>query len=293
LTTDWLEIAVAAPAEVADDLAGLLALELGDAAAGIEQRQAELVFWVTPERAEPALAATKAALRRLSAGGLAVDPEHAQIRPAVPESEWRDAWKRYFKVIYLTRQLVVVPSWETHQPGPDDRVLHLDPGQAFGTGAHASTRLVLEELQHIYDEGRAPRRVLDVGTGSGILSIAAARLWPTATVAATDNDPIAVTTALENVARNQVEVSATTDDLPALPGDFDLVLANIQANVLEDLCPELIARMARGGDLVMSGLLTPQAPEIGKLFAARGLELVAIRPSLHDAEWSSVRMRRP
>lgn len=290
--SDWLEIAVAASDEVADDLAALLMGELGDAAPGIEQRAGELVFWIRPDRAEPVLAATRAALRRLADAGLPVDPATATLRPAVPEAEWRDAWKRYFKVIHLTRQIVVVPSWEQHSPAADDLVLHLDPGQAFGTGAHASTRLVLEELQRLADEGRRPARVLDVGTGSGILAIAAARFWPTASIRATDNDPLAVATALENFERNQVEIATSTDDLPAQPGTYDVVLANIQANVLEALADELVAKVAPGGVLVLSGLLTPQAEGVGAFYAARGMTVEAIRPSAVDAEWSSVRLRR-
>jgi ribosomal protein L11 methyltransferase len=290
--SDWFEIAVPASPDDADEVAALLVHELGDAAGGIELRAAEIVFWVGPERAEPALAATRAAVRALAERGVALAPAAVVLRPAVPEAEWRDAWKRYFKVIYLTRQLVVVPSWETHAPKPDDLVLHLDPGQAFGTGAHASTRLVLEELQRLADEGARPARVLDVGTGSGILAIAAARLWPAARITATDNDPLAVATARENLERNALpEVVASTDDLDVLPTGFDLVLANIQADVLERLAPALIARLAPGASLVLSGLLTPQAPEVGARFAGLGLEQVAIRPSADDTGWSSVRLR--
>ncbi len=85
----------------------------------------------------------------------------------MPEAEWRDAWKRYFKVSRLTRQIVVVPSWESYTPSPGDVPIALDPGMAFGTGTHASTQLVLEELQALADGGLRPARVLDMGCGWG------------------------------------------------------------------------------------------------------------------------------
>lgn len=290
--SDWFEIAVATPAELADDVASLLVEALGDAAAGVEQRDREVVFWTRPERSEAALAATRAEVARLAADGMALDPAAVTARPAAPEAEWRDAWKRYFKVIHLTRQIVVVPSWEAYTPVAGDLVVHLDPGQAFGTGAHASTRLVLEELQHLADEGVRPARVLDVGTGSGILAIAAARLWPAAEVVATDEDPLAVATARENLDQNDLPTVATsTAPLGALAGRFDVVVANIQENVLAALAPELVARVAPGGALVLSGLLTPQAPGIGDRYAALGLIVEAIRLSAVDPEWSAVRLR--
>jgi ribosomal protein L11 methyltransferase len=291
VSTDWFEIAVPAEDAVADDLAALLVGQLGDAGAGIEQRAGELVYWVRPDRVEPALAATRAALAALARTGLAVDPTSARVRPAVPEVEWRDAWKRYFKVTYLTRQLVVVPSWERHEPAAGDLVMHLDPGQAFGTGAHASTRLVLEELQRLRDEGAAPRRILDLGTGSGILSIAAARLWPAAELVAVDSDPLAVATARENFERNAVDARTSTDAVADLPGRFELVVANIQADVLEALADGLRARVAPGGALVLSGLLSPQAPEVAASYAARDMAIEAIRASELDPAWSAVRLR--
>ena len=132
----------------------------------------------------------------------------------MPEAEWRDAWKRYFKISRLTRQIVVVPSWESYTPAADDVTIALDPGMAFGTGTHASTQLVLEELQALADGGLYPARVLDMGCGSGILAIAAAKLWPKTSVIAIDNDPIAITATADNAAGNGVGARITA----ALPG---------------------------------------------------------------------------
>jgi ribosomal protein L11 methyltransferase len=277
-----------------DDAAALVAAAIPDAAAGVEMRGAEIVFWVPLERGEEAVLQARQAAAVLAAIGRPVDPARVQSRPAAPEGEWRDAWKRYFHTIRLTRQIVVVPSWDRHEPQPDDRVIHLDPGQAFGTGAHESTRLVLRILQDLADRGADPARVLDLGTGSGILALAAAALWPRAAVDAVDDDPLAVDTARENVAANQVDARVRVAGIDALAGasPFDLVLANIQADVLSALVGELAPRVAPGGWLALSGLLAEQAAPIAALYGERGLALEEIRPGEEDAAWSAVLLRR-
>jgi ribosomal protein L11 methyltransferase len=292
--TDWVEIAVTAPVAVADDLAALLADHVEAARTGAEIRAGEVVFWVALADAERALADTRAAVGRLAEAGLPVDPAGVSMRAAVPEAEWRDAWKRYFFVTRLTRQVVIVPSWERYEPAGDDLVIHLDPGQAFGTGAHASTRLVLEALQRLRDGGAAGARILDVGTGSGILAIAAARLWPDGRALAVDNDPIAVDCARDNAAANGLADRITCAGTPVgeVPGAFDLVCANIQANILTELRDAIAARVAPGGHLVLAGLLSGQAAEVAARYAAAGLEVEAVTPSEHDPAWSAAHLRR-
>lgn len=271
-----------------DDVAALIASEVPAAAAGTEQRGDEVVFWVSAEAAPAALAEVRDAVARWQAGGLAVDPARVRLAAAMPEAEWRDAWKRYFRVSRLTRQFVVVPSWERFSPGPDDVVIDLDPGMAFGTGTHASTRLVLEEIQAIADAAAPPARILDVGCGSGILAIAAVKRWPGASCVAVDTDPVAVAATADNAARNGVgaRIAASTRGLGELGEAFPLVLANIQADVLRALRQELIACTAPGGTLIVSGLLTPQARPLADEFAAAGLRCVHVRASTVDPEWS-------
>jgi ribosomal protein L11 methyltransferase len=159
---------------------------------------------------------------------------------------------------------------------------------AFGTGTHASTRLVLEEIQALADAGAAPRRVLDVGCGSGILAIAAVKRWTDATCVAVDVDPIAVAATAGNAAVNRVadRVAARAGGLGELGEAFPLVLANIQAHVLRALRDELIARTAPGGTLVLSGLLTPQAQPLADEFVAAGMQCRHVRASREDREWS-------
>jgi ribosomal protein L11 methyltransferase len=234
---DWVELHIPhGPASDALEVAG-------------EVRGDDLVIWVPGADAEREAA-------KLRALGFPV-----RIEPGLPEAEWRDAWKRWFKITRLGRRLVIVPSWERYTPAADDVVLDLDPGRAFGTGAHATTRQCLLELERI---PRA-RRFLDLGTGSGILAIAAAKLWPEAAGVAWDADPEAVEAARENLERNGV---AGRVALAPPSGVFDMVVANIQADVLEGLRDELIGWAADPpGTLILAGILDEQGAGVAARFA--------------------------
>jgi len=294
--SDWVEIIVSVGAADVDDVAALIASEIPAAAAGTEQRGDEVVFWVAAADVASALADTRDAVSRWAAGGAAVDPSRVRSSVALPEEQWRDAWKRYFKVSRLTRQFVVVPSWEraSYDPQPGDVAIDLDPGMAFGTGTHASTRLVLEAMQALLDEGASPDRILDVGCGSGILAIAAVKAWPSARCTAIDNDPIAAQATAENAATNAVgdRIAASTHTLAEVGAPYPLVLANIQAHVLRELKTALVAATAPGGSLILSGLLTPQAQPVADEFVTAGMRIVSIRPSSDDAQWSSVTLAK-
>lgn len=295
----WIEVVVPAAAAEVDEIAALLADRVDAAAAGTEIRGDEVVFWAALDRAEAVAAETRAVVADLAAGGAAVDAARVRTQAAVPEEEWRDAWKRYFHVTPVGRRTVIVPSWERYEPAAGearrDVEIHLDPGMAFGTGTHASTRLVLEELERLADAGAAPVRVLDVGAGSGILAIAACRLWPAATALAIDNDPIAVATCAENCARNGVadRVASAITPTDEVAEAFPLVLANIQAHVLLALRAPLLARCAPGATLILSGLMSTQVDGVAADYVAAGLELVHVRPSDDDAAWSTAVLRRP
>ncbi|MBK9036354.1 MAG: 50S ribosomal protein L11 methyltransferase [Myxococcales bacterium] len=291
---DWVEIIVPAAASDVDEVAALLADACEPAKEGTEVRGDEVVIWAPLANQESTLAEVRVAVAAFADAGLGVDPATVRAQPALPEAEWRDAWKRYFHVTRVSPRIVVVPSWETYAPTPDDVVIALDPGMAFGTGTHASTRLVLEELDRLHADGLAPTRVLDVGCGSGILAIAAVKLWPGATVVAVDTDPIAVAASAENAGVNQVggQIAASVTPVGEVDGAFELVLANIQAHVLRELLGGIAPRVAPGGTLVMSGLLSPQAEAVADEYVAAGFERVAIRPSTADPAWSSAVLRR-
>jgi len=292
--TDWVEVIVPVGVADIDDVAALIASEITAAAAGIEQRGDEVVFWVAADAVTAALEETRDAVARWQAGGASVDPARVRTSAAMPEAEWRDAWKRYFKITRITRQFVIVPSWEQFTPTGDDVAIDLDPGMAFGTGTHASTRLVLEELQALADGGVGVTRALDVGCGSGILAIAVVKRWPGSTCIAVDHDPIAVDATRDNAAVNRVadRIPASTDTLDRMTDEFPLVLANIQAHVLRALMTDLLARLAHGGTLILSGLLTPQAAPLAEEFVAAGARIVRIRESTDDPQWSSVTLTK-
>jgi ribosomal protein L11 methyltransferase len=288
---EWVELVLPA-GPLADEIAALLADD-GVAAAGVEVRGEDIIVWVPAGEADAGLMELRGAAERLRRSGLDIDPAAVRARPAAPEDEWRDAWKRYFHVVRVTPRIVIVPSWERHEAAPGDVILDLDPGRAFGTGAHASTRLCLGELDELH-QIRSVGRFLDVGTGSGILAIAAAKLWPASTGVAIDIDPIAVGAARENLERNRVHSVAVSDDaLAGTGGRFDLVVANIQADVLETMAPALADRVSAGGTLILSGLLAHQAGPVAAVFEALGFIGEGVRTLDDDPDWSAVRLRRP
>jgi ribosomal protein L11 methyltransferase len=296
---EWIEIRIPLALEAdepwdSDDIAGLIAAELEAAKAGTWMVEGCVVYWVPAERGEDELARARAAAASLAAREVPVVADQVVALPTAPEESWRDAWKRHFKTARLTRQFVVVPSWDTFEPGPEDLVIHLDPETAFGTGAHASTQLVLEHMQALRDGGEAPTRILDVGAGSGILAIAAALLWPQAKVVAIDNDVETVAVALANCVKNKVRDRVSCDSTPVaeVEGSFDLVVANIQADVLQALRDEIAIRVRPGGHLLLSGLLAHQADEVAAAYeATRRLAIATLRLSDRDPEWKAAHLR--
>ncbi len=205
----------------------------------------------------------------------------------VVEEDWHDKWKEYFKPIKIGRHLVVKPSWEEYVPAIQDIVIEIDPGRAFGVGSHPSTRLVLQRLEHLSHEGLLEYAVvLDVGTGSGILAIAAAKLGAKE-VMAIDNDPDAVETARDNVRLNHVHdtVSVSTTPVWDVEGPFDIVLANIDKDTLLLLSSDIAKQVKRGGRLLLSGILDTQVGSIKDVFCDKGLECMFQNQDGEDERW--------
>jgi ribosomal protein L11 methyltransferase len=230
--------------------------------------------------------ATERALWHLQAFGLRpVGPLEVRI---VDDTDWLDAWKAHY-VPQRVGRVVIVPTW-IDEPIADGEVrIQLDPGMAFGTGLHPTTRGCLALLQ---EHGPMPPSVLDVGCGSGILALAALGLGAERAVAI-DTDPLAVEATLTNAERNGVaaRVVAREGSLPeATDEQHGLVLANLVASVLVELAPRLATHAARGGTVLASGIIAPRADEVERAFAAAGLVVEGRR---EDGEWVSLRLGWP
>ncbi len=205
----------------------------------------------------------------------------------VEQEDWENGWKAYYHAIDIGRRLAVVPSWEEH---PTSRtVLKLDPGMAFGTGTHETTSLCLEVLDRLVQGGE---RMLDIGTGSGILAIAALLLGA-AQAEGVDIDPMCVRTAGENAALNGV-----SDRLTVLVGDlsdkasgkYQLITANIVANAILHLAPAVPALLEKGGSFIASGIIDTRRDEVIDGLAAAGLEVYEV---LEKNGWVALLCRLP
>jgi len=243
-----------------------------------------------PEDREFVLASADEALATARESGLPVDPVTVRERQA-DESEWRDVWKQFFRATRVGRRFTVRPSWD---PGPapaGEFVIDLDPGRAFGTGAHPSTRLAIALAEKAREGTPRIARFLDLGCGSGILSIAAERLWPEAAGLAIDNDPEATECSQENFERNRVRsVAIVTGTLEQAEPPFDIILANIQADVLCALAPAMAAKLAPGGHVILSGILCDQGDEVLATYAAAGFGPDARED---EGEWTGLLLHKP
>ena len=195
----------------------------------------------------------------------------------VHEEDWANAWKDYYHVTHIGQRLVIRPSWREYLPKNNEVVLELDPGMAFGTGLHPTTRMCLEQIEQ---RMRPDMRVLDVGTGSGILALAAAKLGA-ANVHCIDNSSVAVESAVANAEMNHMSdrmnvVLGVLDETEAthLSCQYDLVLANIIARVIGSIAPNLAQVLAPEGILITSGIIEDRRHEAEKPLLATGLKLM-------------------
>jgi ribosomal protein L11 methyltransferase len=199
------------------------------------------------------------------------------VSQPLPTVDWAQSWKQNFTSFQIGNRLIVHPSWENPPVAEKQVAIEIDPGMAFGTGTHATTRLCLEAIAEQLDDCLRPVRLLDVGTGSGILAIGAAALGCDQVVA-NDIDPVACGVARENVARNNRENQVTVTDTPleAIEGIYDLVVANILAEENIRLKSALLQRLQPGGWLILSGILQEKEMLVASAFA--GAELRALPP---------------
>jgi ribosomal protein L11 methyltransferase len=287
----WLELAVEADVEAVEAVSEIL----GRAAPGGTSVEPafELVDEGLGARLDPSRPAIvrayvpaqdRAAAER-SAGDVAAALGHLQafgLRPIgelrtriVEEADWADAWKAYFPVMRVGRRLVIRPTWRRHRRMPGDVVLALDPGMAFGTGLHPTTRLCLAGVEALADRGALrDARVLDVGCGSGILAIGALKLGA-ATALGLDTDPIAIEATTANARRNALarRLDARRGSLPSGDPAFDVVLANLIAGLLVPLADGLARELRPGGHLLASGIFIDREQDVREALMSAGVEV--------------------
>lgn len=302
--TDWAEIACEVPADMVDTLADFL-VELTGNGVGIENLHLDTfsldTLEDTPTKSVKAYLPLDDSLEEVR---IRVEQFLAENGPSfegylylppvvtvVRNEDWANNWKVHFKPVRIGERLVIKPTWEEYQKLPGDLVIQIDPGMAFGTGAHPTTRMCLESMERIcFNEngGKLPDGVLDVGTGSGVLSIAAALMGATHIVAV-DIDPEAVLVTQENLELNGVEnvVAASTTDLCDLNEEYGVVVANILAEELVRLADQLIAKIAPGGWLILSGILTEK-----EQFVCAGFSGLTLVENPREAEWSCLTFRK-
>jgi ribosomal protein L11 methyltransferase len=294
----WLEIACEVPEELTDIVAQYLT-ELSGTGVCVENLNvdafstseithapvATIKAYFTPE---DDMDARLAEIQTFLAGLAEQHPGLSIPAPAVSTvrtEDWSNNWKANFKALRVGRRLLVVPSWEEPHPRQDDLVLRLDPGMAFGTGGHETTRLCLQLLERIMDEmpTLVSPSVLDLGTGSGILAMAAVLLGA-GRVCALDIDPQAVEVARENLDANGLagQVELGTTPIESLTGSYDIILGNILAEELVRLAPHLTERLADGGILVLSGILAEKEGLVRTGFAPQPLTYLETR---REGEW--------
>jgi ribosomal protein L11 methyltransferase len=250
-----------------------------------------------PSAVREAVAVAERALGHLTAFGLR---EIGDLTSAVVhESDWASAWKRHVHVLRIGRRIVIRPTWRRHRRRPGDVVISMDPGMAFGTGLHPTTRLCLAGIERWADDGLLARgaapggsaRFLDVGCGSGVLALGAGLLGAGELVGV-DTDPLAIEATLANARRNRLaaRLRAWQGSLPSGAGPFDLVAANLIASVLVALAPALRAELRPGGRLLASGIFADREPDVRGAFAAAGL---VIRDHEADGDWVALDAERP
>jgi ribosomal protein L11 methyltransferase len=296
----WLEVSLTVTGELAEPVADLLARHVPGGVA-LEAERGESGAAPAPGdvvvRAFLPLDDRVAAQRTQIEEGLWHLGQIAPLpRPAyreIAEQDWAEAWKTHYHPIPVGRRLLVLPAW-LPVPQGDRLPLILDPGMAFGTGTHPSTQLCLTALEDYLQPGAT---VLDLGCGSGILGIAAARLGA-ARVVALDTDPVAVEATRQNAARNGVSevIEAAEGSLEAAldllgPSPSGLTVANILSSVLETMLRDGLARtVGPDGVVILSGILADQVESMTRVAEAMGLRLLA---TLSDADWRALVLRRP
>lgn len=233
------------------------------------------------------IANVEESLRKLKLMDIGFDPGTLEVQKAtVNEQDWENEWKKYFKPQRVSDFIVIKPTWEEYSPEKDDIVIEIDPGMAFGTGTHETTRMCIALLEEYLENGTS---VLDIGCGSGILSVAAAKLGA-GSVLALDLDNVAVEVAGMNVRLNNVEdkVSVIRSDIVTeVPADkkFDIIVANIIADVIIRMNESVLKYIKRPGIYICSGIIAERLDEVLASLNKYGLRAIKVSKM---GEWRAV-----
>ncbi|MBK9123474.1 MAG: 50S ribosomal protein L11 methyltransferase [Chloroflexi bacterium] len=295
----WIEVTVTLSPDLADLAAGVLE-DFGHQGVSIERDDIQPDHWDEGELPPPDASIVRAYMvadARAETARLEIDTALAayNLPPAayqrVDDEDWAEAWKAHYHTTRIGNRIVIRPVWEEYAPEPGDLVIALDPGMAFGTGTHATTRLCLMSMEELMRPGLS---VLDLGCGSGILAIAAVMLGA-AHVTAIDIDPVAA-----DITRDNAEANLVADRITAMQGSletvrtsarrFDLLLANILARIIIEMCDQGLGDIVRpGGAAIFSGIITEQVTDVATALERAGYRVTHVRT---EGDWVSIEALR-
>ncbi|MBI4298886.1 MAG: 50S ribosomal protein L11 methyltransferase [Chloroflexi bacterium] len=293
----WLELSIQAPPEYVEPLSQIFH-RYGQGGVAIEETGGfnleedegfQIPGQITLRTYLPLNPAAKEKINRIELGVRLVSlvcELPALEQRVIEEEDWANSWKKHIQIIHIGRGMVLQPTWLEYHPQEGEVVIHLDPGMAFGTGHHPTTRMCLVEMEELLKPGM---RVLDVGTGSGILSIAAAKLGAERVVAL-DIDPTSVKVALDNVKRNGVHrvVEVLQGSLPhpdVKAGTFDLAVANISSKVILQMADSLKSALRPAGLLIASGFILEKEKSLQERLVETGFKGFKI---IYDDDWVTI-----
>lgn len=288
MPTSWLQVSIKTPPAAQDIISNFL-IESGSPGVVVKRGEV-LAFFARPIKTST----LKKDIQRFISGTKQIYPgiTRRSIRwKVVKERNWNTSWRRFIKSQKVGKSFWIGPPWIAPPHLAERKAIIIEPGMAFGTGTHATTRGCLELLEQVIPSSASGRvTALDVGTGSGILAIALAKLG-VGRVWAIDNDPVALKTAKVNVRRNHVQkaVKVIASDVEKMKGTFNIVVANLTAETLSALSATLRRKVAAKGSLVVSGILRPKAKETLSCFASRDL---ALKGEKRGGSWVTLLLRK-
>lgn len=207
----------------------------------------------------------------------------------ISDDEWAHSWKKYWHPQKISEKVVICPSWEEYNPEKNEIVISLDPGSAFGTGTHSTTRLCVQALEQVMPDLKtvfSSVKIADIGTGSGILAVAGIKLGADSSVGV-DNDASVISVAEENAEKNGIQdkCSFYTGVASDVKGEYEIVTANILAHVLIETMPELALLVKQGGKLILSGIISEKSQDVQDSCIQNSLKVVGV---LNEENWVAV-----